>query len=123
MARQPDDRIYPKSFFDRPPKKARGIETPDEIFLWVGRALTRWEYLETVLADLLIVLAGTNNKAAARIYGSMFSSSNRREAVAMAAEVFLTHHHVKDKYGPTLKELLSHHGRASKWRDEIAHGV
>jgi hypothetical protein len=86
-----------------------------------------WELIEEQLAALCLVFSGladdgTINTAFRRLFGSIESSSARRAAIRNAAEVYFWH----DSDGAMLKRLdalLEQVSKASKRRDEIAHGI
>jgi hypothetical protein len=53
--------------WDARPRAEKGDETPDCIFHAVGAALTAWERLESILAELFDLLLASGNRAAFKV--------------------------------------------------------
>ncbi len=109
-------------YWDRPEPRDQGDDGPDPIFLSVGRALSRWESVESVFARTFGLFVESDSSAAIRAYGAITSSSGRREALREAAAVF------SDKRGNSFPQddfglLMKHYADASARRNEIAHGM
>jgi hypothetical protein len=68
------------------PRAKRGDDTPDAIFVQVGRALTLWETLESRMAELFDALVSVppSNRAAFSAFISVKSSSARTELIQAA---------------------------------------
>lgn len=126
--RTPKERLFPTDFWDRPQPSTAGDRDEGAIFDSVGRALTTWECFEDVLSQLCAVFSGMTpssreNYAFRRLFGTINSSSARRNAILAAAEVYFW---PEDRDGSMMKKLemlLDNASRASKLRDDIAHGV
>lgn len=109
-------------YWDRPPMKEMGDDNEDTVFLSVGRALSQWESLESILAMMFGLFVESDSSAAVRAYGAIASSTGRKDALAKAAEVFSSKR--GDKFPQKDFDLLMNHfGKAQGRRNEIAHGM
>ena len=113
-------------YWKRPtPLKPQGDPTVDPVYAAVGRALSQWEKLEQRLATLFIVVtraSDSSNNAVRRAYGAIENGTLRRKAIIAAAEVHFGaswQPHVEEAYN----KLIDAVSRASKLRDDIAHGI
>ncbi len=100
-----------------------GDQSVNEIWLSVGVSLTNWEQVELYAASLFEYFVECKTKAAARVYGSIMSAAGRSTSIRAAADVFFPRYHVSDADQKSLNLLLQHFGRASRRRDDIAHGM
>lgn len=98
-----------------------GSNSREQIFLCVGRALTQWEIIESILGFLFSHLVESQSNAAQRAYGTISNTSGRRTAIENAAEIFHDRHY-KFPIGE-LKLLMAHYGKAASYRNRIAHGL
>lgn len=106
------------------PVEPQGSPSEEEIFLAVGRALSRWEELETNLFLLYGELHGLHGGPAAMFgqvaFGNSRSSGERSSMLLVISELLLGKNHqlhrdIKAAIG-TMREL-------SHRRDDIAHGM
>jgi hypothetical protein len=74
----------------RPANSDSGISHRDVLYAAVGRVLSAWELLETLLAWDFQRLIGTNEIAALRAWGSIASSKARIGMIVAAADIKLT---------------------------------
>lgn len=98
----------------------QGDPTPEPLYTAVGAALTQWEKLECVQADLYGSLVGSRRGAAVRGFGMIAASSTRATMVIAAAEAVLSDD--EELLTETVR-LLKDIGELSARRNEIAHGV
>lgn len=75
---------------NRPQSSATGTSHRDVLYAAVGRVLSAWELLETLLAWEFQRLIGTNEIAALRAWGSIASSKGRVGMIVAAAEIKLS---------------------------------
>jgi hypothetical protein len=89
--------------------KSIGSGTPEEIFLSVGRALTQWEVIESVLGWLFGHLVESDSHAAQRAYGVISNTGGKRNALENAAEIFSDRHYKfpMDDFKLIIKETLN----------------
>ena len=74
----------------RPANTETGVSHRDILYAVVGRVLSAWELLETLLAWEFQRLIGTDRIAALRALGSIASSKARISAIGAAADVQLS---------------------------------
>ncbi len=119
-----DDLPPTHEYWERPPSKDAGDPNTDNLYMMVGRCLSRWEKIEEEFADLFETFVAVGSHAAKRAYGSIVSAGGRRDALKAAAEVFFYKHpaipQIEQK---RFKALLDHFAVASGKRNEIAHGI
>ena len=92
----------------------------------MGRALSQWEQLEQRLANLFLVVcecSGASNNPVRRAYGAVENGTLRRAALLEAAKVCFGSSWRKKLVQKSFNELLQAVSRASKRRDDIAHGM
>jgi len=90
----------------------------------VGKALSIWEHLESVLTRLFQLLCETPHFAACRAYGTIESSHVRAGLLRAALDVFVSRRHPFDAgYLKDMQALLSAYQKAQEYRNNIAHGV
>lgn len=102
----------------RPPNSSTAISHRDALYAAIGRVLTAWEVLETLLAGVFQQLVGTDHRSAMRAYGSILASGSRCDMLNAAAEVELS--------GDALNTFLTcidDVRRLSATRNLVAHGV
>lgn len=114
--RPPED----PSPWDVAPLLPKGDDDPTLLWTAVGRALTAWEKLDGVQADIFGVLVGSRGGAAVAAYGTIQSTASRTEMVGVAAEVVLK---LEPDFFAELKALLNLCGKLGARRNDIAHGV
>jgi hypothetical protein len=114
-------------------KFKRGDKTPEQIFLAVGRALTKWEGVEVSLGSIFTALIGSVDVPgsyipAVRAFGAVINSSTRSEMILQAAEAFFYEFEGEgfyDEVQPYRAELkkimLAYTGWISR-RNDLAHG-
>ena len=111
--------------WDRPTTlPSTGDSDPNEIYLMVGRALTRWETVEEHLGQIFALLIGLQEPslAAVRAFGAIATNRGRADMLGAAAEIYFA-----DYSDPALKEtfrtlMVETAGFAAR-RNEIAHGA
>jgi hypothetical protein len=96
----------------RPANSKTAISHRDVLYSAIGRVLTQWELLETVLASEFQSLIGTTRNSALRAYGSVLASGTRCDMLLSAAEIELPG-----------DELIGDIRRAAAARNLLAHGV
>src|SRR4051812_41171572 len=74
--------------WQRPALSAQGDATEDEIYLSVGRALSRWELVDNFMARLFATLVNSPSQASARAFGTVVSPQGRRDMLEKAGEVY-----------------------------------
>lgn len=118
-------RCLQEEFWKRPVPRRRGDLNVDPVYVAVGRALSQWEKLEQRLATLFVVVArasDSSDSAVRRAYGAVENGTLRRRAIMAAAEV-----HFGVSWQPNVakayNKLMDAVSRASKLRDDIAHGI
>jgi hypothetical protein len=127
-SKKPRERLFPDDHWNRPEPSTKGDATPADIYVCVGHALSAWETVEEALATLCMIFSGLRedadkNAAFRRLFGSIESSGNRRNAIKAAAEVYFWKRDDDDVMWDKLDDLLENVGKASRRRDDIAHGV
>jgi hypothetical protein len=113
-----------------------GNQTPDDIYLAVGRALTKWEGLEAEMSALFAVVTSSTEQRyyvpATQAYGAINGTAARAEMIAKAAEAFFLELRalVDDDelrtdlstFEAELKEILAAYRGWAARRNDIAHG-
>jgi hypothetical protein len=79
--------------WDIRPKGAKGSTTADEVYRAVGMALTSWESIEVVLADIFTIFVGAPltvvpHAPATMAYGSIIGFRSRASMIEAAASGF-----------------------------------
>ena len=100
-------------------REPKGDPEDSTVYLAVGRALSRWEWLEATLAEIFKLLCNAEFDGAERAYGSVVAFSGRRNMLDAAFEVFPWRRKDDVKRFPKLVEQIQ---RFSARRNEIAHG-
>lgn len=102
-----------------------GVRNEDELFVSVGRALTKWESLEAEIGGIYACLTTRpderNVAPAVRAFGTVTNTHARAEMITHAAEAFF------DPFSETpleaeLKDILKHYRGWAARRNDIAHG-
>jgi hypothetical protein len=120
----PDKLPEPAHVYWAPPLPASsGDDYPDAIHLEVGRALAAWEGVEEVFAALFGCFVDADTWAADRAFGSVASSSTRREMLLNAASVFFETNCVLVPYVEWFSDVMKHYQSAPARRNEIAHAL
>lgn len=124
----PDDEtnVWSKSYWNEPDLKIFGDQDPDKIRFAVGHALSNWEYVEEEISLLFMQLTECEPNSQSytvvrRSFGAVDISSQRRKMLAAAAQVYFDEHWTKAS--GTFKKLIETIARASRRRDNIAHGT
>lgn len=100
----------------------RGADRWD-VYKWVGKCLSEWEYVESALARLYDLLLDKRSPSTAhRRYGEPHLFEDRTGLVERAADRHFVKH-PDEHLRADLRELLSRLCEASRQRDEIAHGL
>lgn len=110
----------PAKPWDIAPILEQGDPDPTRLWTAVGMALTAWEKLDQVQANLFGLLVGSRMGAASEAYGTIIASASRATISKAAAEVVLKDDDALLK--ETLK-MLREIGETSARRGEIAHGI
>lgn len=102
--------------------KEIGTNADEDVFQSVGRALTRWENVESQLGILFKILLESESIAAERVYGQLTSPTMRKQALAQAGEIYYDRH---KKEFPKRKfdQLLKDYAAGMEVRNKIAHGM
>jgi hypothetical protein len=98
-----------------------GEESPSILHDAVGRALSRWEHLDSECIKLFQLFCETPRFAACRAYGTILGARARADALEAAAEVFF-----EKRDQAELSDVLSvlrAYKVASTYRNNIAHGI
>jgi hypothetical protein len=98
-----------------------GSDSREQIFLSVGRALTQWEIIESVLGMLFSHLVESDSSAAQRVYGTIVNTGSKQTVIMEAAKIFHDRHY-KFPFDE-LKLLMAHYRHAATYRSAIAHGI
>jgi hypothetical protein len=122
-----DDLPSPDKYWKTPAKREMGDANAEVIYPAMGFALHRWEVLETAFGEMFVSLTAdktfVSRVAAARTYGAITSNTGRRDILNAVSKVFFRHHKVDQLEQNQFASLIEHCGRASKRRDDIAHGL
>lgn len=112
--------------WDAAPFPARGDQSPETLFIEVGRALTEWELFEERLSWIFALLVtdrpGEPGQAAIHSYGSIASFRGRSDMVGMAAAAYLAERPASEAVAK-LKPFLTRANDFATRRNEIAHGI
>ena len=103
---------------NRPPNSTTAISHRDVLYAAIGRVLTAWEVLETLLASEFQRLMGTFHISAMRAYGSVSAHSSRCDMLIAAAEIELGGEELE-----TFKTCIADVRRLAGSRNLVAHGV
>lgn len=109
-------------YWNAPQPQDYGDKSNDTVFKSVGYALTTWEQIETALSRMFQLFTESGSDAAVRAFGAISSAAGRREALEMAAEIYASKKYTNFPVDD-LRLLMSHIGKASGKRNEIAHGI
>ena len=102
------------------PKEPKGDDNINVLYAAVGRALSQWESLESVLGSIFARLCQSDSEAPARAYGTIVSAKGR---IDLLREAFACHPARKTVDLQGLPKLLDHVGHFGSRRNEIAHGI
>lgn len=107
--------------WDVRPRQQKGDDTPEAIYLQVGAALTAWETLESLVAELFdaIVAAQPSNRAAFSAFSAVKSASARTELIEAAAAMAVP---PSDPAHKDVGSAIEAFGKFGARRNEIAHG-
>lgn len=109
------------------PSESRGESGADAIYVEVGRALSTWEQLESVLAIVFSKLCdGRRGEslplAAGRVYGYVTAGQMRMQMLLEVAEIYSVFVN-RDFDLKGLLKLSKHYSKAARSRNNIAHGL
>lgn len=103
-------------------QKDMGSESDELIYLSVGRLLSKWETVETVMAHFFGLLVESDSQAAIRAYGLITSVAQRCNLLKEAASIFSDRH--KDIFSlEEFKTLSKNYVNCSVRRNAVAHGL
>lgn len=102
------------------PILAQGDAEAGPLYTAVGKALTQWERMDQVQANMFGILVGSRLGAATLAYGTISASSTRGGMVLAAAELVLRENAALQ--AETIR-ILQDIGELGARRNEIAHGV
>lgn len=107
--------------WDVRPMQQKGDDNPEGIYLQVGAALTAWEMLESLCAELFdaIVAAQPSNRAAFFAFSAVKSSSARTELIEAAAAKAIP---PSDPVHADVAAAIEAFRKFGARRNEIAHG-
>lgn len=120
LARPPVPPIH--DYWKRPLSKDKGDDNADAVYLSVGKALSAWEQIDTMLAKMFGLFVESDSQAAERAYGAIASNSGRMEALRQATGIFASKQREKFHL-PDFNLIIKHVCDASGRRNEIAHGI
>lgn len=111
-----------QNLYDVAPLSDKGDPEDGALYEAVGRALTQWETLEGILAEIFGLLCGANLRegGAIRAYGVVSAFTGRKDMLDAAFEVCPLKEGAE---AATLPALLKRAKMFSARRNEIAHGV
>jgi hypothetical protein len=112
--------------WDIPPVRDKGDDKDDTTYTAVGRALTRWEWVEEACGRLFAILVGAppadlEMAPAVRAYGAIVSFNARSEMLRAAAVVYFLEH-PNANLEKRFEDLMSECTGFATRRNEIAHG-
>lgn len=107
--------------FDRLPRELTGDSDPHGLFYAVGSALSGWEKLQQRQARLFGQLVMSRRGAAEAAYGTVTTSTARKDMVLIAAHRVLAGR--DDALYQEIKHAVESTDKLSARRNEIAHGV
>jgi hypothetical protein len=126
-ASTPKTPIFGSEYWERPVPSKKGDQNPDDIYRAVGWALSQWEKTDQELAGLFSVMSDVEDwfvvEGVRRAYGAIESNSGRRKAVEAVAEVFFGNYWDEKLVRQSLMDIIQAVQRASRIRDDIAHGI
>src|SRR5256885_1916125 len=113
-----------------------GNKNPDDLYLAVGRALTKWEGLEAEMSALFAVVTGGTDQwyyvPSTRAYGAVNGTGARADMVSKAAEAFFLEHYASvnrderqtelSTFETDLKEIIKAYRGWAARRNDVAHG-
>lgn len=100
----------------------RGDDSPDAVFLGVGKVMSGWETIEFELSRLYSVFAGDPDGDAMREYGKPTIARLRLEGLSKAANSFFVKRPSQEREGRFLS-IVKHLGHFASRRNEVAHGI
>ena len=108
------DKVVPSNSF-------LGEDSVSPIHEAVGRALSKWEHLESGNIKLFQLLCETKSFAACRAYGTLDSVFSRHNALKFSGEEFFKDRD-KEDYS-FLKNLINRYKDTVEYRNRVAHGM
>jgi hypothetical protein len=122
-------RLFPKGYWAPAVKDVSKVGDADAnaIYQAMGYALVAWESLEDLLASLFLYIAESNDPhmstLLSRTFGSIESSSARREVLKARMQVYLHRWWDMEEVVWLVEELMVALRVAAQRRNEIAHGL
>jgi hypothetical protein len=123
----------PNNPFDRMPTLDRGSDTEEEVWLAVGKALTRWEQAETQIAwvfnDLMQPPPGRPeiHEPGARAYAAVITSNGRLDMLQAASDAYFDPDLGLEPANRYAQRVLNHLIKIARKlgtrRNEIAHAL
>jgi hypothetical protein len=123
----------PNNPFDRPQTLDRGSDTAEEVWLAVGRALTRWEQAETEIAWVFNALMQplpapvATHEPGARAYAAVITFNGRQDMLQAASDAYFNEHFGTEPKNHYAQRVLNHLIKISRKlgarRNEIAHAL
>lgn len=87
----------------------------------VGRALSKWEHVESGNIKLFQLVCETKSFAACRVYGTLYSVFSRHNAPKFAGEDFFKDRDKEDHSFMT--NLINRYREIVEYRNKVAHGM
>ncbi len=109
-------------YWNSPAQKDGGDSNADIIYCSVGKALSSWERIEMILAQMFGLFVESDSEAALRAYGFISSNTSRMQSLKAAAAIFASKQGVKFPMQDFCL-LIKHVSDAASRRNEIAHGI
>lgn len=115
--------------WDIPAKPTHSSDSRDDLYVAVGRALSSWDGIESILAEIFSLFLGTPvssnplQEPGIRAFGSVVSFNGRAEMLEAAARAYF--HNKKTPTAPLemkFRALLNECRQFSGRRNDIAHG-
>ena len=104
-----------------PSTKHKGESDIETLHIAVGRALSRWEHMESAFIKLFQLMCETPTLGACKAYSTIISATGRSGALRAAASVFFKDRDKAD-FDP-VDTLLKAYANAAAYRNNIAHGI
>lgn len=121
--------LFPKGQWDAPQWSGskKGDPTPNAIYLEVGQALSTWERLETVIADMFLVMTRPgdtyNDAAMRRTFGSVENTIGRLKIITELAKIHFSPYYEEGEIKWQFDAYVSSIRISAQRRNEIAHGI
>jgi hypothetical protein len=106
----------------KPSDTIKGDPRAVEIFWAVGHASSVWEQLESILAEIFVLLIKSKYPFGRRAYGSIAAFNVRADMIMAAAESYFGYFDDPEGFA-ALKKLLKFCRTLSKTRNEVIHSM